>query len=294
MSSPYFKTIMIVLGLQTLFLVPAHAESSDLSSFRVKLQTKIPASVGISGVHFNPETRRLGLVDNNMVNMKEVSLEDPSVVYRTVTLAGFKDPEATAFVRYDKESNKSLIAIFEENHNRVSKCWVDESVQDQTLRRLNPSDCPESVVLTREDGSPVWKMDPRHGLEAAAYDPTQDVFYILKQFNKLQFLRCHATGAPGCVEPFNAQAKWGKSVVDINDMSLDPDTGNLALISNTSNVILVVDPKTGEILETVDFTVWKMGFLCEEGFCYLPGGQAALSSEPGDLAILERPVVTQN
>lgn len=264
----------------------AAQEAHNLKSLKTLLQTRVSPSIGLSGAHYNPATRRIGLIDNNAVNMKEVSVDEPGKIHRVVTLQDFRDPEASAFIKFDPERNRSLIAFFEEGLNRVSQCWVDETIQDQTIGRLNPQDCPDSRVLTRADGTDVWKPDRRFGLEGADYDAKKDVFYIAKQYQPLRFMVCQASGEPDCVEPFDAASRLKGEIIDINDLSVEPETGNVAMISNSSNRVIVINPQTGQVLQRAEIDRWRLGFLCEEGFAFLPDHKAVLTSEPSDLAIL--------
>lgn len=246
----------------------------------------IAGSNGISGASYNENTGRVQLDDNNAVNVKEYNPNTPSVIYRTWTLSGFTDNEAAKFMYYDAANQRSLNAIMEEQTNRLSTCWVDETITNQTLTRTTVGVCPTSTVLTVNGGGNIWTPDVSNGAEGMAYDQDQDVFYVCKQRTNLELFKCPRSGTD-CTEPFDMQAVLGGVITECNDLSYFSPNKSLYIVSNASDRILEINPETGAILENVPLSVWAPGFSQEEGFHRSQDGlNAWLTSETGSYAWL--------
>lgn len=241
----------------------------NIASMTLVFQTNsISGGVGISGVAWNPRTKRALLVDNNALDIKEIDPSNPTVNKRLITLTNFTDPEALEFMWYDRTTNRSIYAVAEEGLNRITVFAVNEAT-GSTLT-INRTDWTSFVAN-------VWTPDASNGMEGMTYVPEEDAFYVCKQRANMRLYKVPRDQSTP-TEPFNMETLLGGG--SCNDLSYDYQTGHLFVVSDASDTIKEFDKLTGIVYSTLTITTGG-GFGQQEGLAFVPSGNDLLVSSEG-------------
>lgn len=184
----------------------------------IRLDSYLPLSAPVrlegveenaSGLAFNPDSGTLYLVVNSPPGIAEFTVEGTRK--RAVRLEGFEDPEGIAWLGGDSfavvEEQRGAIAIFD----------------------LPPGAAAVDKAHARE--IPVEGNLGNSGLEGIAYDPGNDVFYVVKEKAPKKIYRVTRKGEVS--NPWPAEGD-PPGLLDLSDICFHPPSGHLVILSHES------------------------------------------------------------
>ena len=227
------------------------------------------ATIDVSGVTYSSTTDSLFMIINGTPTIHEYTLGGSLV--RTVTMNGFIDTEGIDWMY------GSTFAVTQER----SPYDIITFLLNQSTTTLAKS---EGTVIT-----PTFTCTTNLCMEGIAYDVANDWFYVVseKQADGSSGGRVFNVTMDGTATEYTAlgTALSTAGYTDLADISYDPVTGNLFLLSQESNII--IEATTTGIVGTraVDTGI----FTQPEGLDFTPNGDSMfIVGEPDDYQRLTR------
>ena len=161
------------------------------------------------------------------------------IYQRTIDMAGFNDPEGICHVTND------LYAICEEGIN-----------DDITIIPIDGA----TAALTKASGQIVnvtlpFGKSPNKGMEGVAYDVMNDCFYVVQEAFPMGVYRvCSTTNGTSTEVLFDAQQVFSNLVTDLSDLTYDPHSGHLFILSDEGDRIFECT-MSGELLSSTPLHV---------------------------------------
>jgi uncharacterized protein YjiK len=204
-----------------------------------------PASGNFSGVAFHPATESLFVVDNGVSYIYEFDLTGAH--RRTITTTGFDDTEGIAWL------GGNQFVLLEEKTTHLNRITIDPATTTIDKTSLPPADIirPDLMPADPSRGA-LNPTGGNTGLEGVAYDPTRNVYYVVKE---------KAVGTPGDYSVnifevasdgaarvlFNPSVPHGAATAsltslatDVADVVYDPRTDHLLILSQESRRMIEV------------------------------------------------------
>lgn len=234
-----------------------------------------------SGVTYNPLSNTLYVVDNGTPSIVEYSLDGQYI--RTISLSGFKDVEAIDFMRGTTASGTEYYYfVIAEEYNAAGSAY---------LNRLSLLLVPltGNVTITYNPGvgyhdysidlsAHLTNAAPNVGIEGVAYNPTQNIFYVVTEKTANEGWKCWKVlnqSSPVISALFDLTSPLASvSVTDISDICYRRDQNTLVMVSEegAGGIIEfgVSGPDLGSIL---DFVAAPTTFYQLEGVAFSPNGR---------------------
>jgi uncharacterized protein YjiK len=188
------------------------------------------------------------------------------VFRREISLPGFDDAEGFCIV----DATNNLFAIVEEGSSADRLTLIDITTNDTVVSRATGQsfsiDLPEPKLFNK-------------GLEGVVFDPLNDSFYVVQERDPMGVYRILIEQSNAVLDVlFDAEQVFDGLATDLSDISIDPVTGNLLILSDESNRLFECT-LDGRILSMIDIPAPQP----EGVFLTANRRQIYVASEPNEL-----------
>lgn len=260
---------------------PQHAATAAISlqDYEVVIDAKpIPGAAELSGITYDFDRDRLLAVSNDGP-AEVVALSRNGDVLERYRLEGFDDTEAIAYM----------------GNGRVA-------IANETLQRLNFVDLPAQSGTIDAKGSPFLTLGlnmhrGNKGFEGLAYDAADDRVFIVKERDPRQLFEVGGVAASlgGRLQlALQDHTDWidrDVSTGDLADVTFDPKTGHLVLLSEESKELVELDAE-GRLVSSRPLAGRRSGLAHDapspEGVTMDADGNLYIVSEPNLFYVLRK------
>jgi len=219
-----------------------------------------PIMNNLSGICYNKDSETLFVIVNSG-SIHEISLT--GIHLREISFPGLGDPEGIAYMG----NNKFAIAV--EVTNLIELVTI-AAAPDNSATSIGTIDPDIPFIID--------------GLEGITYDEMEDVLYVVNERIDMAIRKIsHASTSNHVVTtPFNLENKamtYTPKLSDAAGLAFSP-MGNLLLLSQEGNVVIEVNPNTGNQISTTSLTV---PLLEPEGITVISDQFIIIVGEPSQL-----------
>lgn len=254
------------------------AENSGSSLAAYKLQGKPIVIQSIaddaSGITFNRKTGTLFVIENDAPSIRELSMTGKEL--RSIALPGFNDAEGITWIEDD------TFGIVEERRRKLVIITLPTNITNVPY-----SSAKQNILI---EPTPYKNV----GLEGVAYDQKNDRLFIVKEKQPRRIYELknwrNTSKAIKPTHPWNAD-KISHGISDMAGICVDPQSGNLLILSDESRCIIECTPKGKEIARlplTTDHAGLSANIPQPEGITLGPDGTLYICSEPNLLYIFRK------
>jgi uncharacterized protein YjiK len=266
---------LTILSLCLIASCSIRAEDSESGLAAYKLQGK-PITIqsvadDASGVTFNHKTGTLFVIENDAPSIRELSITGKEL--RSIALPGFNDAEGITWIEDD------TFGIVEERRRKLVIIKLPADITNVPY-----ASAAQNILVEPTAYKNV-------GLEGVTYDQKNDRLFIVKEklprrIYELKDWRAVAK----TTHPWDAE-KISHGMSDMAGICVDPQSGNLLILSDESRCIIECTPKGKEIAR-LPLTAGHAGLSANipqpEGITLAPDGTLYICSEPNLLYIFRK------
>jgi uncharacterized protein YjiK len=269
---------LTILSLCLIASCSIRAEDSESGLAAYKLQGK-PITIqsvadDASGVTFNHKTGTLFVIENDEPSIRELSTDGKEL--RSISLPGFNDAEGITWIEND------TFGIVEERRRKLVIIKLPADITNVPYASAKQNILVEPTAYKNV------------GLEGVAYDQKNDRLFIVKEKQPRRIYELknwrNTSKTIKATHPWDAE-KLSHGISDMAGICVDPQSGNLLILSDESRCIIECTPKGKEIAR-LPLTAGHAGLSANipqpEGITLAPDGTLYLCSEPNLLYIFHQ------